>query len=627
MTDESQKSRRDFLKSVALASGAATVGGCQTAQTTRNAGTSVTGGGVSVATPTHIPSVYPRHNERTKGWLRFLWQKATTPDDWSYRGDEELPWGIRLERGPIDFTVDGTGPHPWWDQYSGLPFLSYPRFDLTDSSYPVLLMADQTPAWREVYTRVLDELATRHTAYWAAIDWNTFIGPSPDRQNYPPRMTAGWPDHVRGNYDHPGWTANGVEPWGLQPDPIGADGNLFFRGWLNLLLTIYKYVSGDNKWERPWLIAGYENEHFEWTQPRIVEHLHRQYTDHPEGPQCENTKIWPVCNSAAGLGIYLSDQLGVSNAHGVFENWVEFAKDNYMGITERNELEWITAYYDPLENFKLNGPGASGAMLAFYLLPQSPEIATFVYEAAANASGWRDPRRAIAPDPMGLAVAKALGDHTAVARLSAAAERDNEPRWFGEDGDRFGWGFNLGEPWPRGQGTARMMLSEIQQGNWAEAFTVKHLDKYTAPTLEGVDYPTLGVDQAWNDKESGILFIGTFAAERSHRGEETTWQVTNLPDASDAFVLQNGAELPVEVTGPTSIRVRTTVGDHRYQIHTGYHGQPTAARREPTPSTRAASGALAARTRTAAENAQAAQSVIETGAAGCSCCGAATPRV
>lgn len=125
MTEESQKSRRTFLKSVALASGAATLGGCQTAEPTRNAGTSVSvaAGGVSVA-PTHIPTVFPRHNERTKGWLRFLWQKATTPDDWSYRGDEALPWGIRLERGPIDFTVHGTGPLVGSIQQSALPALS-----------------------------------------------------------------------------------------------------------------------------------------------------------------------------------------------------------------------------------------------------------------------------------------------------------------------------------------------------------------------------------------------------------------------------------------------------------------------------------------------------------------------
>ena len=34
---------------------------------------------------------------------------------------------------------------------------------------------------------------------------------------------------------------------------------------------------------------------------------------------------------------------------------------------------------------------------------------------------------------LGLALAKALGDHTAVARLSAAAEAAYEPHFFGED--------------------------------------------------------------------------------------------------------------------------------------------------------------------------------------------------
>ena len=133
-------------------------------------------------------------------------------------------------------------------------------------------------------------------------------------------------------------------------------------------------------------------------------------------------------------------------------------------------------------------------------------------------------------------------------------------------------------------------------------------------------YPTLDVDQAWNDKESGILFIGTYAADRSPRGVDTSWHVTNLPNASEAFVLQDGAELQVEVTGPTSIRVRTTVDDHRYQIFTGYHGQPTAAREKPTAATMAGGATFAARTRTAAANAEAAQSVMLSGSAGCPCC-------
>lgn len=609
--------RRQFLKSAAIAGGAATtLGGCVAAQSA-DTGALVTQSGTS--------SLYPRHNERTRGWMRFMWEKATTADDWGYRADLERPWGINLPRGEIDWSTSRQGPHPWWDQYSGAPMLSYPRFDLTDSSYVVMMMADQTPAWREVYTRILDELATRHTAYWAAIDWNTFIGPSPDRANYGPANATGyplWPERVRGNYDAPGWTANGVEPWGLQPDPIGADGNLFFRGWLNLLLATYKYVSGDDKWERPWQIAGYENQQFEWTQLRIVEHLHSQYLAHPEGPHCENTKIWPFCNSAAGLGIYLSDQLGVTNAHGAFENWIEFMKDNYMHINEQNQIEWMTLYYDPLAEFKVNLPGTAGAGIgtAFYLMPQSPEIATKIYEATAVASGWHDPNREIQPNPRGQTLARALGDHTAAERLQAAADRLAEPRFFGEDNSRFGWWFNNGEPWPRGQGTAQQMVNEIAEGNWIDAFRNKHPDRFVAPTLEGIDYPSLGVDTAWNDRENGILHVGTYVADRSRNRQPTEWRITNLPNAGEAVVIRDGTRMGnVRVIDEHTIAVPTDIGDHRYEIFTGYYGQEVA-RTRPDPATTASASGIAMTRRTAEENIKAAESIMASGAAGCPCC-------
>ncbi len=45
---------------------------------------------------------------------------------------------------------------------------SWHRMDLRASSYAMGLMADTTPAWREVYSRVLDELVYRFTGYWAA---------------------------------------------------------------------------------------------------------------------------------------------------------------------------------------------------------------------------------------------------------------------------------------------------------------------------------------------------------------------------------------------------------------------------------------------------------------------------
>ena len=208
-------------------------------------------------------------SDRSRGWLRHLWRKSMTPDDWSRNGE----------------------PHEWWDRYSIEPMLSFPRFDLSESSYALLMMANRTPAWREVYTKILDELIERHTTWWAAVDWLSQIGPDPRRAEYPKRYKGLIPKHLWGRYDVPGWTANGIAPWGLQPDPIGADGMLFFRGFLLLMLAIHRSVSGEETWNKPFQMSGLEDQKFEWTHARITEHLEHQWSDRPEGPHCENTKV------------------------------------------------------------------------------------------------------------------------------------------------------------------------------------------------------------------------------------------------------------------------------------------------------------------------------------------------
>ena len=113
---ERERSRRNFMKGLGVAAGATafstfpTEASASLAQvperTTRNG--------------------FPELNRRAQGWLRFLWDKTTTEDDWGAHGV----------------------PHPWWDRYSSPVVTSYGRFDLHNSSYALLLMADQTPAWR-----------------------------------------------------------------------------------------------------------------------------------------------------------------------------------------------------------------------------------------------------------------------------------------------------------------------------------------------------------------------------------------------------------------------------------------------------------------------------------------------
>ena len=186
---------------------------------------------------------------------------------------------------------------------------------------------------------------------------------------------------------------------------------------------------------------------------------------------------------------------------------------------------------------------------------------------------------------------------TAIARLRTAAERDYEPRFFGDHDEKFGWFFGLNEAYPRGQRSATMMVSEVgNDGDWIRAFEAPHMDKFDAPTVEGVDFPSLGLTQAWNDTASGTLHVGTYATTPDRQGVDTSWRVTNLPNTNDLFILCDGEPFDrYEVTGDGVVQLDTTIDTRQYQIFTGYRGPGgrPAARREHMQERRAAAGLMA----------------------------------
>ncbi|MFF4594269.1 hypothetical protein [Amycolatopsis sp. NPDC001319] len=501
-----------------------------------------------------------RLGRRARGWLRFLHRKATTPDDWSSSGR----------------------PAPWWDDKSTPPVLNFARFDLSESSYAVPMMADVTPAWREVYVDIMDGLLSRHTTHWAAIDWLTQIGHDPDRARYPEEFIKLWlPRHLAGEYDMPGWTANGVEPWGLAPDPVGAEGNLFFKGWLNLLLGFHGYVSRDRKWNEPFSVAGLDDTTYSWTHDGINALLTRQWTERPEGPHCENTKIWPYCLSAAGLGLRMHDILTGGGDHWVYDNWVEILRQRYLGMTAGGTVEWTALYYDPLADYVHRAGPTSGLSIAVYMLPQNPVLAEALYRTAVDKIGWSDPTRPVRslPDPrfllLGIVLAREFGDYVTFANLDAYAEEHFRPGFFGSAADDFGWGFGLDEPFPRGQLNGLLMMAEIGgPGAWSRVFTEPNLAKFDQPTVSEVDFPYLGIDMAYNEGETGILHIGTYAATSSHRGRATTFRVSQLADTATCVLRCDGA--PYErwrALDRHTIEVDLVIGDHELQV---FPAPPTA---------------------------------------------------
>jgi hypothetical protein len=129
-----------------------------------------------------------------------------------------------------------------------------------------------------------------------------------------------------------------------------------------------------------------------------------------------------------------------------------------------------------------------------------------------------------------------------------------------------------GEPYPRGQLSALMMLSEAgEAGAWARVFREKgQRRRFAEPTVEGIDYPNLGVNQAWNDPGDGVLHVATFAATPSRRGTPTSFRITKLANACSAAVYRDGALLYPRwrAIGADTIEIETEVGEQQFRIET-----------------------------------------------------------
>ena len=486
---------------------------------------------------------YPALSPRSQGWLRYLYRKATTPDSWERDGK----------------------PHDHWDDTSEAPMLSWHRFDLIDSSYAVALMADQTPAWREVYGRILDELATRYTGWWAASDWLTQFGHDPDRDNYPDYYRLLIPPELWGNYDVPGWTANGIEPWGLQMDPIGADGNLFFKGWFLVVLGLYRRTTGDPKWSTPFDMVRDGEHTFSWSHSRIAEHLAGQWSQRPEGCHCENTKIWPLCLSAAGLGLRLHDLLFGTTHHDVFLSWwANTARPTYLGFDGDRPSDAPTFYFDPIADVHHRLPAFAGStFVAHYVAAQVPADARALWDSARAQMGLIDPPFSPTLDPRGAALYLFLAKEWDLPELAAAVIRDaderHQPTW-NRDAGEFTWGFGLDEAHPRGQWNAAMAAAEANSpGGWWRLANEYDAGRFDQPAVVDVDFPTVVPTQAWWDDATQRLVVSLAPQNDAVVGQPTSFRIINLPDPAAWSARGTNGVAVTSRTAGNGLRVETTV--------------------------------------------------------------------
>jgi hypothetical protein len=428
-------------------------------------------------------------------------------------------------------------------------------------------MADRTPAWREVYEQILDELIFRHTGWWAASDWLTQIGDDPQRGNYPDAYRMLIPAAHWGNYNVPGWTANGVEPWGLQWDPIGSDGNLFFKGFFLVMLGLHRRVTGNARWDAPFDIVRDGEHTYTWWHTKIAEHLATQWRAHPEGCHCENTKIWPYCLAGAGFGLQLADLAFSTDHHEAFDIWWQHARREYLHLDGDELPAAVTFYYDPIIDEHLELPAIGGAIPAIYLAPQVPDEARRLWDAARAQMGLLEVSGPVPVlGPRFTAMAMLLARNWAVTDLAdalqAACDEQYPPTWDAERGE-VTWDFDLGEAHPRGQYNAMMAAADVMtEGAWWRLSNVSSVPRFDEPTVCDVDFPTVALSRAEWDAATQRLHLSLDPMNEAVVGAPTRMRVTGLGDASRwAGTSHGGVAVDVEVRGQ-DLLLRTFVGAH-----------------------------------------------------------------
>ena len=135
----------------------------------------------------------------------------------------------------------------------------------------------------------------RMTTYWAWHYWIEQRGADPARNSYPPiyhQLLI--PPGFAGKYNVPGYAGNGLPPYEFEPDPIAASGNIYYKGFFNFVLGLYRYVSGNDKYDREFDLVYDDDIRFSYRHSTINEIIAKQIMENVQGVNCEVRKIWPM---------------------------------------------------------------------------------------------------------------------------------------------------------------------------------------------------------------------------------------------------------------------------------------------------------------------------------------------
>lgn len=215
---------------------------------------------------------------RANGWLRFLERKLNLrEDDWSRSGT----------------------PSSAWDNMSGAPTTNWYRFDAVGVATTLALGSRVGRLECEVTGSMLDGIVDRLRKYHGFNEWVEQQGPDPQRSQYPPVWQGTLiPESLWGSYDSPGWASNGAQANGFEPNPIEAQGAIYYKGFFNYVLGLRTLVDPSLNGNEQIDIVYDDNWRFRYSHSEINSILTREFakatTGRRDGLCCEIHKLWPL---------------------------------------------------------------------------------------------------------------------------------------------------------------------------------------------------------------------------------------------------------------------------------------------------------------------------------------------
>ena len=259
--------------------------------------------------------------------------------------------------------------------------------------------------------------------------------------------------------------------------------------------------------------------------------------------------------------------MGTDHHHTAFDQWWEYARENYMTWSPDGTPTAMDLYFDPVVDVH-HGHGPVGLLIpGWYLAPQRREVAEAAWTLGATLSG------ALGDGPMNelpaeLAVqlvqmAGEFADTDIKSKVWAAVDAALEPAWDRDAGE-FTLGFGLNEEHPRGQMNARAMAGWVcTRGAWSSIFNAPNLTKFDHPTVVDVDFPRVALSVA--RLEHDALHLAASPQNATVRDSRTMIRLTNLDGPAGSWVLErpDGQRTPVADDGT----VELTVDDSEYRAH------------------------------------------------------------